>query len=441
MRSAFLTAVFLYLILLGLSYPFVAGLAYIWVDIVKPQYLAYSIINGQPLALIAAVTALVAYLFRGEKGSFKFTHVMLLLCFLGGWMTFTAFNADPRIQSWIKWDWAFKVVMFTVFIPMIFRSRVHLEALILTILFSVATISLSAGVKTAMGGGGYGVLAIMGGGNAGLSESSTLAAVCVMQLPLLHYVYNHTVIFRESKLFKLLILLIASTTILAIIGTSARTGVIAGAFLLLSYLIRSKHKILWGILLALAFGIAQTQDLANTAWGSRMSTINSYDKESSASGRIKVWEWTLEFVAENPLGGGFDAYKLNRIASVSSSGAITYYEPGILDGKAFHNIYFEVLGEQGFIGFAAYMTILILTLLRLRKIRIYADEHAEMAWANDLAIKLRDALTALMVGGMFIGIAYQPYIFYMVAITISLGQLLLNESAATNTSKENANKS
>ncbi len=437
MRSVFLTAVFLYLILLGFSYPFVAGLAYIWIDIVKPQYLAYSLINGLPVSMIASIVAILAYLIKGDKASLKFTAVMYLLCIFAAWVTFTTINADPRIFSWEKWNWAFKVIVFTIFIPLIFRTRIQLEALILTILFSVTTVSFSAAVKTALGSGGYGVLAIMGGGNSGLSESSTLAAVCVMQLPLMHYVYNHSVIFAGNRLFKILILLTAVSSILAVVGTSARTGLIAGALLLLSYLLRSKRKFIWCIALVAALGVVQSLNLEDTAWGSRMSTINSPNQDSSASGRIKVWEWTLGFAAENPLGGGFDAYKLNRIASVNERG-ITYYEPGVFRGKAFHNIYFEVLGEQGIVGFTIYIAILMLTILRLRRIRLMARHQTELAWSGDLALRLRDALAVLMVSGMFIGIAYQPYIFYLVAITVSLGHILPNDKKLAITSAENA---
>jgi putative inorganic carbon (HCO3(-)) transporter len=422
---------------MGFSYSFVAGLAYVWIDIVKPQDLAYSIINTLPVSMIASVVTLLSFLAERDKKPFKFTAVMFLLCFFGAWMTFTAFNADPRILPWVKWDWAFKVMVFTVFIPMIFRSRVHLEALILTILFSVATVSFSAGVKTALGSGGYGVLAIMGGGNAGLSESSTLAAICVMQLPLLHYVYNHSILFPGNRWFKLLVLLIATSTILAIIGTSARTGLIASGVLMALYFLRSKRKLVWCVAFAIALGALGTLDLKDTAWGSRMSTIESFDKESSAAGRLKVWEWTLGFVADNPLGGGFDAYKLNRIASVSGQGDITYYEPGIFNGKAFHSINFEVLGEQGIVGFVVYISIMALTFLRLRRIRIVTRHEPELAWANDMALKLGYALAALMVSGFFIGIAYQPYMFYLVAMTVSLGELLLHGRPSIKYAKEN----
>ena len=55
MRSVFLTVVLSYLLLLGLSYPVAAVLVYVWIDLVKPQALAYSLITDMPVAMIAGI--------------------------------------------------------------------------------------------------------------------------------------------------------------------------------------------------------------------------------------------------------------------------------------------------------------------------------------------------------------------------------------------------
>lgn len=424
MRGLFLSLVTLYLLLLGLSYPFVAALAYVWIDIVKPQDLAYSIINHLPIALIATGVTFVAFLAKYNKYKPRFTAVQGLLIVFAAWITLTSYLADPLIGSWNKWDWAFKVIVFTIFIPFLFRSRVQIEALLLTIIISVGTVAFSAGVKAALGGGGYGTLAIMGGNNTGLAEGSTLAAVCLMLIPLMHYAYKHSIIFAGRWYFKLFILAVGFTTLCSVIGTSARTGLVAGAVLLVSYVLRSKRKLLWVTVLAVGFLAVQQMDLSDTAWGTRMETINTFEQESSALGRLKVWEWTLQFVANHPLGGGFDAFKLNGIAAVTEQGVI-YYPPGVVAGKAFHNVYFEVLGEQGIVGIAIYLAMIVITFRTFGRIRRQYREDPDLAWASDLALRLRDALLMLLVGGMFIGIAYQPYIFYFIALGVSMSQLFI----------------
>jgi putative inorganic carbon (HCO3(-)) transporter len=433
MRSAFILGVLLYILTLGLSFPFVAGMAYLWIDIVKPQNLAYSFVNSLPLSRIAAVVVLASYAINANKKSFRLTPVMCLVACLALWVTITTYLANPMLNSWAKWDWAFKGLIFTIIIPLIFRTRVEIEALLLTIIFSIATTTFSAVIKTALGGGGYGVLAVLGNGDSGLSETSTLAAVSIMLIPLLHYVYRNTVIFPDSRIFKSIIWIIGICSVLTVVGTSARTGLIAAAFLLLCYALRSKRKIVFVLILAMALSVGMTLDLKDTHWGQRMSTINTYEKDSSASGRLAVWKWTLGFVAENPLGGGFDAYRLDNIASVDNEGNAEYYPPGRFQGKAFHSIYFEVLGEHGFIGFGLYYSIMFLTLWRLGRIRKFCQTRPDLQWLSDFAMHVREAQGVLLIGGLFIGIAFQPVMFYLVAITISLSGFMLESNVKKNT--------
>ncbi len=441
MRSVFLLSVLAYVLILGVSYPFVAGMVYLWIDIVKPQNLAYVVINTLPLSMIAAVGVLISYALNGEKKSFNFTGVMALVLLLAGWITVTSYIANPLLDSWQKWDWAFKGLIFTAFIPLIFRTRVHLEAFLLTIVFSVATSTVSAAIKTLFGGGGYGVLAVLGNGNTGLSETSTLAAVSLMLLPIMHYLYYNSVIFPQSRIFKNVILCIGVCNVLTVVGTSARTGIIVGAFLVFCYILRSKRKFLWSILLALALGTGTLLNVSDTGWGQRMSTINSYEKDSSAAGRIKVWEWTVNFVGQNPMGGGFNAFNLNGIASVDQDGNVDYFPPGVVRGKAFHSIYFEVLGEQGVLGFIIYISIMLLTIFRLTRIRKMFRNDPELLWASDLALHMRDAQCALLVGGLFIGIAFQPVMFYFVAATVCLSTMTLKKKSTSMLMKKNAKTS
>jgi probable O-glycosylation ligase (exosortase A-associated) len=422
MQSIFLTAVFASLMFMGFSAAFAAALGFVWVDIVKPQQLAYSIINGLPLSLIAALATVVFFLAKDKKSAPRFGLILLLIALLTIWVTFTASMSDFPIRAWAKWDWASKVLIFAVLIPFIFRSRVQIEAFILVFVFAASTIFFSAGVKTLLGGGGYGVLAIMGSGNTGLAESSTLALVCVMLVPLIVFLMRHTLLFpRTLPTFGLFVGIII-TAMAAVIGTTARTGIIAVITLCALSMVKSKKKLWWIASAAVVATIVMNLDLSSTRWGARMSTIESYNADSSALGRLAVWKWTLNFVGNRPLGGGFDAYMYNRIAAVSSDGVVHYLPEWQLGGKAFHSIYFEVLGEQGMVGFAIYFTIIVLALLTLRKLKKAWRNDPGMAWVVALADALMTSILVFLAGGAFVGIAYQPYIFYMVSLTVAIDQ-------------------
>lgn len=422
MQSLFLSAVFASLMFMGFSAAFAAALGFIWVDIVKPQQLAYSIINDQPLSFIAAAVTLALFAVADRKSPPKFGPILLLLTLFGLWLTFTTTLSGFPARAWTKWDWASKVVIFAVLIPYIFRSRVQIEAFILVFIFAASTIFFGAGVKTMLGGGGYGTLAIMGSGNTGLGESSTLAMVCVMLIPLIVFIMRHTLLFPKNMLTYALFTGIIVVALATVVGTTARTGIIAVGVLCVLYALRSRKKMWWIAGAAIAGLVVANMDLSSTTWGARMSTIETYNADSSALGRLKVWQWTLDFVGSNPLGGGFDAYLHNRIAAVTEDGVIIPVPENQLGGKAFHSIYFEVLGEQGIPGFILYFLTILLSLLTLRRLKKTWRHDPGMAWLAALADALTTSIVVFLAGGAFVGIAYQPFIFYMISLTVAIDQ-------------------
>ena len=169
-------------------------------------------------------------------------------------------------------------------------------------------------------------------------------------------------------------------------------------------------------------GVAANMHLADNLKGNRSANVGSFGTESSSLGRIAVWKWTLDYVAEHPLGGGFDVFRFNDILEATET-EIIHYPPGVFGGKAFHNMFFEVLGEQGMVGIAVYFGMILITLFKISRIRQRFKNIAEAEWAADLALALRDAMLLLMLGGMFVGIGYQAYIFYVIAMGVSLSQL------------------
>lgn len=422
MQSLFLLAVFCGLTFMGFSAAFAAALGFIWVDIVKPQQIAYAIINGWPLSFMSAIAMIGLFILKDRKHAPRFTTLLALIAMLAIWITFTTSMSEFPERAWLKWDWVSKVVIFALIFPYIFRSRIQMEAFILVFIFAAATIFFSAGVKTLRGGGGYGVLAIMGASNTGLAESSTLAVVSVMLIPLILFIMRHSIILPKNIWTWGFCIAMIVVALAAVVGTSARTGVIAVIVLCVISLFKSQRKMLWIGGLVIAGVVIMNLDLSNTSWGARMSTIETYDADSSALGRIKVWEWTLQFVASHPLGGGFDSYMHNRILGVTSDGIINYIPEGAVGGKAFHSIYFEVLGEQGFPGFIMYFSMIVLTLLKLHSLKRKWRKHEGMAWMVTLADALTTGILIFLAGGAFVGIAYQPFIFYLVSLTVAMDQ-------------------
>jgi len=88
-------------------------------------------------------------------------------------------------------------------------------------------------------------------------------------------------------------------------------------------------------------------------------------------------------------------------------------------GRAFHNAYFEMLGEQGYPGLALFLLIHLGGIFRMEIIRrTYRKNEGEHAWVSPLAAALQHGHLVYLLGCSFVGIAFQPFIYFLIAVEI-----------------------
>ena len=188
----------------------------------------------------------------------------------------------------------------------------------------------------------------------------------------------------------------------------------------------SRHKLLLavgGVLLCVAAFPFLPQSYAD-----RMATMMTAEEDESASTRMAVWEWTIDYAKDRPLGGGFEAYRANsftyRMPQTTGEGNMTTtrFEKVVDEGRAYHSAIFEMLGEQGWPGLIAWLLLQALGLLQMelvrRRMRRRADPQVE--WLGHLAIALQYAQLIYLVGALFQGIAWQPFIMMLAGLQIAL---------------------
>ena len=411
LRSLWL--LFVYISFLGISFsaPFVATLGYVWVDTFQPQSVSYIILNQVPVALVMGAIAVALYSLFDRRAIPRLSMITILQLTFAAWITLTSALASLPEVAWEKWDWAFKTIVFSAFIPLTIRTRVQIEAFLQIYMFSLAANLVPFGLKMAISGGGYGQDLTLGGGNSGISEGSTLAAVSVMTIPIYLYLREHAVLVPSTIWFRSIYFILAGLAVLTTIGTFERTGLIGLVTLGIAALLKSRRKLMTlfaGLIISGIMACAMTD-----AWIARISTIGDYAKESSAFSRILVWRWTLDFAASHPFGGGFGAYRLDQIELPDHS---------VKAGVAFHSIYFEVLGEHGWVGLLLFLSISAASLIALQLASNRARQHPELSWCRDLVATIQISLLVLLVCGSFIGIAFQPMIPYLFAMAVSVSE-------------------
>ena len=413
LRSLTLLFVYMTFMALGTQAPFVLTLGYVWVDTFRPQDVAYLILNQLPVAMIMGALTVGMYLLLDRRSPPRLTLVTVLQLALAAWVTLTCTWAVAPQYAWDKWDWAFKTLIFSAFIPLTIRSRVQIEAFLHVFMLSLAANLIPFGLKMAISGGGYGQNLGLTSGNSGLTEGSTLAAVAIMTIPVCLYLFRHAVLMPRLPLFRLVYIGLAGLAVLTALATFERTALMGLLTLAVVSFIKSRRKLLTLLVGVVVGGIIFL--LTSSAWTDRIATINNFNSEGSALGRILVWRWTLGFVGQHPLGGGFNAFIVDHIEFPDGHGR---------DGIAFHSIYFEVLGEHGWVGLLIFLSILALSLFNLQLASRRARNDPELTWFRDLAAALQVALVVLLVCGAFIGIAFQPMIHYLVAMAVSAAEFL-----------------
>jgi len=280
---------------------------------------------------------------------------------------------------------------------------------------SISVHFIPVGLKTMVSGGGYGRALGIVAGNSLLSEGATLAGVSLMLIPVILYLRRNTLLMPKHWAVKLGYSGLVSLALAAAIGTYERTALVGMAIVGGGVWLRARRKILYGALGVLM--VLAVASRTSEAWNARISTIRHYETETSALGRLLVWQWTIGYANEHPFGGGFNSYKVDKVTFPPDTPG---GDPVVAKGIAFHSIYFEVLGEQGYVGLGIFFSIIFLSFWQLHKVARITKNVREMVWAKELAYALQVALLTLLACGAFIGIAFQPMLYYLFALSACL---------------------
>lgn len=427
------------ILLMAFKRPFLFTLVYAYIDIVAPQKLSYFLLNSIPLSLIVFALAFLGFMVADDKRDVRIAPRWFLLLLLLAYCGYTTSVADELVAAQEKWAWVWKALVFAAFLPLTLRTRLRIEALALTMVLCASALIVTGGIKTMAGGGGYGVLVLLIDNNTGLYEGSIISCVAICIIPLILWLANHGTVFKPDWRVKAYAAALIFACLLIPVGTQARTGIICIAVLGLLLLRYARYRLLYIGAVAL-IGVAAIPFLPSS-FTQRADTIKDYKQDESASTRIAVWAWTWEYVKEHPMGGGFEAYRQNRIqyditAKQDPAGTAPPL-PGnqvkqIVDaGRAYHSSYFEMLGEQGFPGLIIWLTIHIGGIIRMEIIsrRYRKRNRPDEAWAAPLATALQNAGIIYLVGSLFVGIAFQPFVYMLIAMQIGLDTYLMRRRA------------
>lgn len=387
--------------------PALGVLTFTWLSLMNPHRLSYGAAFDFPFAALIAIVTLAAVLISKQPKNFPRTPVTIILLVFSTWMTFTSFFAlEPGIV-WIEWNRVIKT-MFMIFVSMmVLNSERDIKQFVWIVALSLGIYGLKGGLFVLMSGGSY---KVYGPSGSYIEENNGMALALVSTLPLIWYLRNQA----KNKMLSLVMLAMTIFTSIAAVGSYSRGALLGGAAMLSFLWLKSKNKV--GTGLAVIAMVTIVALVMPPQWFDRMNTIDNYQQDDSAMGRINAWHFAVNVATHNFLGGGFNVFTPRQFY---------IYAPDPLAFHVAHSIFFQVLGDHGFIGLSMFIILMICVWRTGTRIIKFCLDAPELKWASDLAKMIQVCVIGYAVSGTFLSLAYFDLYYDFIVILVVLEKFLL----------------
>jgi probable O-glycosylation ligase (exosortase A-associated) len=413
MRDLFVTAIVFGSVPFILWRPWIGIIVWCWLSYMNPHKQAWGFATTMPFAFVVAIATLVGILFMREPKRIPWTRESITLVLLLVWVFITTLFAMNPDGAWPQLDKVAKIQLMTFATLMLITSEQRLKVLVWMIALSLGYYGVKGGIFTISRGGAHHVL-----GPAGtfIEGNNEIGLALVIVIPLMRFLQ------LDAKRWWIrwgvggAMLLSA----IAAIGTQSRGAFLALAAMGIFLWLKSRNKLVTGVLAALA--VAAVLAIMPPQYYERLATIQTYEQDGSAMGRINAWWFAWNLANERPLvGGGFEVFR---------PWFFKIYAPQPDNYHDVHSIYFEMLGEHGFVGLALFLLLFLFTWRSAAAIIRRTRKDAEIKWMSDLAAMVQVSLVGYAMGGAFLGLAYFDLPYHLVAIVIILTSLLEQRKSA-----------
>ena len=399
-----------------LSRPWVGVLVFSWISYMNPHRYAWGFIRGFPVALIVALATMIGLVATKDKSSLPKDNALILMGLLWLLFVFTTYFAINQRDAWPHLNENSKIFLMIFVSVILINSATKLRYLLLIMALSLGLIGLKGGIWAILSGGAH---RVYGPAGTFVGDNNDLALALNMALPLLLYLSKD----EPRPWLKLLLKTTFVMSIVAIIFTYSRGGFLALGLVSFLLMIKAKYKSL--AVITLGIGSLMAMWIVPAKWGDRMNTIQTYEEDGSAMGRINAWKMAWNLALDRPLtGGGFETF---------TPQVFRIYAPNPDSVHDAHSNCFEMLGEQGFIGLGLYLLLIASCIIRLRFLKSRIRRDPALQWAQHYPDMLQVSIFAYVLGGAFLGRAYFDMFYQLVGAMVILNRLV--DPVVVNSSK------
>ena len=409
MRDIVLTTIVMGLLPFCFMVPWVGLLTYSWIGYMNPHRLTFGFAYTMPFAQLTAIATLLGLLVTKHRKPLPRSWPTYLLAASWAFFFLTTLSATRPDAAWTQLEKVSKIILMTFVTMLLFQDAKRLRFLFYVIVFSIGFFGLKGGIWAIATGGGNQVL---GPPDSFIAGNTEIGLALVMVLPLMHFLAKTEA--RPAVRYVLRLMLVFSA--IAVLFTYSRGAVLGLAVVLPLMLLKSPARF---VVLPLVFVVAlYGKSLMPEQWLERMDTIQNYEDDESASGRLEAWHTAYRLALDYPiLGGGFRPF---------SPAVYERYVPGkrLNDSQDAHSIYFQVLAEHGFPGLALYVGLIVATLLGLASASRKTRQDPRRRELHDAAQLVSVSLIGFAVSGSFLSMSYFDLFFHLVAIATVIRTLV-----------------
>lgn len=220
-------------------------------------------------------------------------------------------------------------------------------------------------------------------------------------------------IAAKNNLMRLIYFTIAFLFIAGNFVTYSRGGFLGliAASIVLAWKLGRKHRL--NVALGTIFFGGAALLLAPGNYGLRMLSIfiPGLDPVGSSDQRRELLERSIIVTLRNPWGIGIGNFPIVGVRNLQS-----------------HNAYTQVSSELGLLGLAAYLIFMISPFRKLGAIERTLFKQRDFSWFYYLAIGFQASIVAYMVSTFFNSVAYNWYIYYMIAYAVAFRRIFQLEN-------------
>lgn len=408
MRDIVLMTVVVLAALVALRRPWVGVMLWTWVSMMNPHRFTYGFAYNMPVAAIAAGSTLLGFLLTRERQSpFRAAAPVWLVVFML-WITLSWVMGLDTAGDYDQWSKVMKIYVMLLVTLALLHTKEHIFAFVWVVVASLAFLGAKGGLFTILTAGSY---RVYGPQDTFIAENNAFAVGIIMTIPLVRFLQLQLASSWGRRSMTVLMVLLA----VCALGSQSRGALLS--ILAMSTLLwwRQKRQRVLGAVIIVTAGLLLVAFMPDD-WGSRMSTIKTYDQDQSAMGRIAAWwvAWGIAF--DYPFGVGFFAARPELFFKYSP-----YVDMLAGHYPVAHSIYFQMLGFHGFVGLGLFLMIWVVTWFTAARLRKQAEGVPQARWCADLAGMAQVSLIGYLVGGAFLDLAYFDLPYDIMAMVVLSG--------------------